>query len=63
MTYILSDIHGNLRLFRRIQEEISLQADDVLYVLGDVIDRHPDGITIFKELMVKPNVTPGTIRF
>ena len=56
MTYVLSDIHGNLRLYRGILEQINLQPEDTLYVLGDVIDRHPDGITILRELMAMPNV-------
>lgn len=55
MTYILSDIHGNMRRWQGIMEQIDLWPDDVLYVLGDVIDRHPDGITILRELMAMPN--------
>lgn len=55
MTYILSDIHGNLRLFRGILDRIGLGTDDTLYVLADVIDRHPDGITILGKLMAMPN--------
>ena len=55
MTYVLSDIHGNLRLYREIMEQINLQPEDTIYVLGDVIDRHPDGITILEELMAMPN--------
>ena len=56
MTYILSDIHGNTRRFRDILEQIDLQPDDTLYVLGDVIDRYPDGVAILRELMAMPNV-------
>ena len=55
MTYVLSDIHGNLRLYREIMEQINLQPEDTIYVLGDVIDQHPDGITILEELMAMPN--------
>ena len=56
MTYVMSDIHGNMRRFRSVMEQIDLQPDDMLYVLGDVIDRHPDGIAILQELMSMPNV-------
>jgi serine/threonine protein phosphatase 1 len=51
MIYVMSDIHGNARRFRSIMEQINLQADDTLYVLGDVIDRFPDGIRILRSLM------------
>ena len=56
MTYVLSDIHGHKRRFDSILEQIHLCADDTLFVLGDVIDRNPDGIRILRQLMVMPNV-------
>ena len=31
---------------------------DTLYVLGDVIDRGPDGIKILQDMMLRPNVFP-----
>ena len=39
MTYVLSDIHGNMENFKSILKQIDLQLDDTLYILGDVIDR------------------------
>lgn len=56
MIYVMSDIHGNMRRFRSVMEQIQLQPEDTLYVLGDVIDRFPDGIEILQELMAMPNV-------
>lgn len=56
MIYVMSDIHGNMRRFNSIMEQIQLQPEDTLYVLGDVIDRHPDGIRILRKLMKMPNV-------
>lgn len=56
MTYVMSDIHGNMRRFESIMKQIELQADDTLFVLGDVIDRHPDGIRILRRIMCMPNV-------
>jgi len=55
MTYILSDIHGNWKAFDSILEQIDLQPDDDLYILGDVIDRHPHGIAILHWIMAMPN--------
>ena len=55
MTYVLSDIHGNLRRFESIMKQIDLQSDDTMYVLGDVVDRYPDGIKILRRIMKMPN--------
>ena len=55
MIYVLSDIHGNLANFKSIMKQIKLKPDDTLYVLGDVIDRYPDGIKIIRKLMKMPN--------
>ena len=55
MHYVLSDIHGNERRFRSILNQIDLRPDDTLYVLGDVIDRHPGGLRILRRLMAMPN--------
>ena len=54
--YVLSDIHGNERRFEGILEQIGLKREDTLYVLGDVIDRHPGGLRILRRLMAMPNV-------
>lgn len=55
MIYVLSDIHGNLRRFNAILAQIHLQSEDTLYILGDVIDRHSDGIPILRRIMAMPN--------
>ena len=56
MIYVMSDIHGNLRRFNSIMEQINLTDKDTLYVLGDVIDRYPGGIRILRKLMAMDNV-------
>lgn len=56
MTYVLSDIHGNLQRFESIMEQINLQPTDTLYILGDVVDRFPDGIRILRRIMKMSNV-------
>ena len=55
MTYVLSDIHGHLQRFESIMKQIKLQQDDTLYILGDVVDRNPDGIKILRKIMKMPN--------
>ncbi len=56
MIYVMSDIHGNLRRFESVLAQIQLQPEDTLYILGDVIDRHPDGIRILRRIMAAPNM-------
>lgn len=56
MTYVLSDIHGNLHNFDSILSQIDLQVSDTLYVLGDVIDRHPYGVALLQRIMKMSNV-------
>ena len=56
MIYVLSDIHGNAIRYNSIIEQINLQEMDTLYILGDVIDRYPDGIKILREIMKKDNI-------
>ena len=56
MFYVTSDIHGNMARYRSLMSKIDLKPDDTLYVLGDVIDRHPDGIKILLEIMDSENI-------
>lgn len=55
MTYVIADIHGNLRRFLSVLDRIGLGGGDTIYVLGDVIDRHPHGIEILRRIMAMPN--------
>lgn len=56
MIYVMSDIHGNSRRFHSVLEQINLKPEDTLYILGDVVDRYPDGIKLLQEIMKMPNV-------
>ena len=56
MTYVMSDIHGNQARFEDVMRKINLQPEDTLYILGDVIDRFPDGIKMIRQFMKMPNV-------
>ena len=55
MTYVISDIHGDLAGLRSVLEQIRLRPEDTLYILGDVMDRLPDGVAILRWLMACPN--------
>ena len=56
MTYVMSDIHGNQARFEDVMRKINLQPEDTLYILGDVIDRLPDGLKLIRQFMKMPNV-------
>lgn len=58
MHYVMSDIHGRYDLFLRMLEQISFSENDTLYLLGDLIDRGPDGIKLLQDVMDWPNVIP-----
>lgn len=54
--YVMSDVHGQYKSYMKMLKKIDLKAEDTLYVLGDVIDRGPDGIKIITDMMKRPNV-------
>lgn len=58
MIYAMSDIHGCYGKYRAMLSEIQFKPTDTLYVLGDVIDRGPDGIKILQDMNTRPNVFP-----
>ena len=54
--YVMGDIHGEADRFHAMLERIHLSEEDTLILLGDVIDRGPDGIALLLEIMEMPNV-------
>lgn len=58
MHYVLSDIHGELDRYQQMLETINFQNEDILYVLGDVIDRGQQGVEIIEDIMARDNVVP-----
>lgn len=55
-TYVCSDIHGRYDRYMKLLDEIKFSSSDVMYILGDVIDRNPDGIEILLDIQQRPNV-------
>lgn len=47
--YAISDIHGNLEAFKKIYD--NLKDNDIVYCLGDCIDRGRDGWEILKTVL------------
>lgn len=56
MHYVMSDIHGNYDAFMRMIKLINFKKRDHLYILGDIIDRGPDGLEVLKYIMEHDNI-------
>ena len=57
MIYVMSDIHGQAGAFHKMLKKIQFSDNDHIYILGDVVDRGPDGIEIIKYVMSRKNIT------
>ena len=55
--YVCSDIHGMYDLYCRMLKTIQFSDSDYLYILGDMIDRGPDGNKILLDVIKRENVT------
>ena len=54
--YVISDVHGEVDRFQAMLEQIEFSQEDILYILGDVIDRGPGGVEMLKTIMDTPNM-------
>ena len=46
MIYAVSDLHGRYDRYRQLLDKLDLEEQDTLYVLGDALDRGPEGFRI-----------------
>ena len=53
--YVMADLHGEADRFHRMLDVLPFSPEDTLVILGDVIDRGPDGIALLMEIMEMPN--------
>ena len=50
-TYVMSDLHGQYELYREMLKKIEFDSDvDVLYVLGDILDRGPGSLKLLQKI-------------
>ncbi len=54
-TYVMSDLHGEYDAFLALLSQIGFSPRDTLYIVGDVIDRGPDGIKLLQYIRGLPN--------
>lgn len=58
MTYVMSDLHGNYKKFLEMLEKISFSDNDILYVIGDILDYGEEPMELIADLSVRLNVYP-----
>lgn len=56
MVYVMSDLHGCYEKYVKMLNRISFSKEDVLYILGDVVDRGPNGMKILLDIASRENV-------
>lgn len=59
MTYVVSNLHGCFEEFQTLLDIIGFRKDqDVMYVLGDIVDYGPDSMQLINDLSLRVNVYP-----
>lgn len=58
MKYVISDIHGCYREYQKLLEKIHFSDTDVVYLLGDMVDRGPEPVKVLQDVMLRSNVYP-----
>ena len=58
MIYAMSDLHGEYDKYRAMLEQIHFSDEDVLYILGDVVDRGEKPVEILWDMSLRSNVYP-----
>ena len=58
MIYVMSDLHGCYDQYREMLEQIRLQDEDTLYVLGDLVDRGHQNVDLILAIASRKNIRP-----
>lgn len=58
MVYVTAGIYGEWERYNRLLRKINLKEDDILYVLGDVMDYGEQGMEVLTDMSMRANVYP-----
>jgi len=58
MTYVMSDLNGCFNAYSKMLDKIGFCDDDILYILGDVVDFGRHSARLLEDMMFRPNVYP-----
>lgn len=56
MTYVVSDLHGDQTAFKSLLKKINFTDDDILYIVGDIVDGGEYSMELLCEISMMPNV-------
>lgn len=56
MTYAISDLHGCYEKFTKLLDIIHFSDSDTLYILGDTVDRGPQGLRLILDFLNRSNL-------
>ncbi|MBQ7760969.1 MAG: metallophosphoesterase [Clostridia bacterium] len=56
MTYFVSDLHGELELFKSLLEKIQFSSNDKMYVCGDILEKGDSSVGLAKYIFSFPNI-------
>lgn len=54
--YVISDIHGDKQKFEKMMKKINFSEKDTLYIIGDVVDRGSEPITLLNYILSQKNM-------
>lgn len=58
MTYAVANLHGCFSKFKKLLKQINFNDNDVMYVLGDIVDYGEEPIELLCDLSMRYNVIP-----
>ena len=58
MIYAVSDLHGSFDKFKRLLKEIRFSDNDVMYVVGDILDYGDEPMELLCDLSMRYNIIP-----
>ena len=58
MTYAVANLHGCFNKFKKLLRKINFTDNDVMYVLGDIVDYGEEPIELLCDLSMRYNVIP-----
>ena len=58
MIYVVSNIHGDYEKFKELLDKISFSEDDILYILGDIVDFGEGSMELIEDISMRMNVYP-----
>ena len=58
MIYAVANLHGCYEKFKKLLKMIRFNDNDVMYILGDVVDFGEESIELVCDVSMRPNVYP-----